>query len=256
MNNFAGSVVGNNTPAFVRRSLIGRGQLSDGVRNLTASLPPPILQLPPEMPLEKLVMSVVSAYKLSLGKDFSFIIDNPVQVRQYVYKLMDAGFDFTNHLNYRGASDIFSLCVLIYPNYYFDYLLAIVRFKLRDYQGSLQLLDNALAKIRQRQALERELATLAKEANFTENFYSFYVSILLFNHQKPKAAAMVDFILKQNLITSPTIILTLLNEYRHTDDRSTTAKIAKAAIVMISNLPDPNLRASLLARVKDILSTR
>lgn len=256
MNNFVGNSSYGNTPAFMRRSLLGRGQISDGMRNLTASLPPPILQLPPGMPLEKLVMSVVNAYKLSLGKDFSLIANNPTQVRQYAYKLMDVGFDFTNNLNYRGASDIFSLCVLIYPNYYFDYLLAIVRFKLRDYQGSLQLLDNALVKIRQRQALERELAILAKEANFTENFYSFYVSILLFNHQKPKAAAMVDFILKQNLITSPTTILTLLNEYHHTDDRSTMAKIAKAAIVLISNLPNSDMRASLLSGVKNILSSK
>lgn len=241
-------------PSFVRQSLLGRGRLQGGMRNLTASLPPPILTLPAGMDLAKLVGSVVDAYKIAMGDGFWRLPEDELQRRQYAYKLMDKGFDYTSELNYRAASDIFSLCVLIYPNYYFDYLLAMVRFRLRDYTGSLKLLDRALEQIRARQGLDKELAFLAKEANFGQNFYCFYVTILLFNHQKTKAASMVEFILQHNIVTSPTVMLSLLRQYRSTDDRATLAKIAKTAIVLVSNLGNEEVRSSLLQEIKNILS--
>ena len=65
---------------------------------------------------------------------------------------------------------------------------------------------------------------------------------------------MVEFILQHNIVTSPTVMLSLLRQYRSTDDRATLAKIAKTAIVLVSNLGNEEMRSNLLQEIKNILS--
>jgi hypothetical protein len=246
----------NSAPNFIRRSFDPHIQARIAIantQNLTHRLPP-ILTVTPDVTLDKLIESVLAAYKLELDPPFWQIQDDQSACHDYSTKLMDQGFNYTaNERNFRAASDIFSLCLAVYPNYYYNYLLALVRFKLSDYAGSLTLIEEALAQIRQRQPLITPLAQLIKNTDFTQNFYSFYISCLLFNHHHERAAAIVDFVLEKQVITAPHILFSLVRQYRVTDNKRLLARLSKVTLETIHDLNDQELRKQLLIQLRQVL---
>jgi tetratricopeptide (TPR) repeat protein len=241
-------------PSFVKQSLLGRGRTIGQAKNLTHAIPP-ILTVTPDVSLDRLVGAVVETYRLRVDQPFWQLQHDQAKTRAYALFLMDRGLSFAADRNYRAASDIFSLCVLIDPNYFFDYLLATARFKLGDYHGSLSLMEQALAKIRARQALASELAQFARDSKFSENFYTFYITVLLFNNQLALAKAMVEFVLKQNIVTAPVKLLSLVRQYRITADKQMLAFLSQVALEKINQIVDENIKNQLLLELRQVLAS-
>ena len=240
-------------PSFIKQSLLGHGRTVGQARNLAHTIPP-ILTLTPDLSLDRLVGAVVETYRLRVDQPFWQIQNDSTKTKAYALFLMDRGLSFAAESNYRAASDIFSLCVLIDPNYFFDYLLATARFKLTDFAGSLRLMEQALEKIRSRQVLARELAQFAKDGDFSENFYTFYISVLLFNQQTALANAMVEFVLQQNVVNSPTRLLSLVRQYRTTANKNILARLSQATVTKINQIVDENVKNQLLLELRQVLT--
>jgi tetratricopeptide (TPR) repeat protein len=239
-------------PSFVRQSLVGTMGSSAVGKNM-AMQPPPILILPPDLSLDRLVGSVMDAYGVKLETDFWKLENDEEGQRRFALELFNRGVMMATGGNYRGASDILSLSVLIYPNYYFNYSLSLVRFRLGDYSGALMLMERAMKQIREQQALEKELAEMARKADFSANFYRFYITVLLFNHKREQARAMVEFVLNKKIITKNQTLLELMRQYRVTDDKKTLAKIGKELLSRVHKIGDDEKRGRLLLQVRQVL---
>jgi tetratricopeptide (TPR) repeat protein len=251
----------NNAYDFLRQSITGSPAQSPPSSPADAdSTPdetpiPPILVVPSGMEQDEFIRRIERAYKIDYVPP---VFDPPLTTEQaeieHAIYLMDEGIAMAMVENSAGASDMFSLANILYPNYVFNFLLATTRFNLKDYQGALKFLENALDQIRTGQTLNEEIAAFAQSIDFTEHFYPAYISTLLYNAKFDNAKNIINFVLQKNLLKNVISYFEIMSLLQILGEKSMLAKMAKQVAPLVDSIPDPTEKAAAFNNLRYLLT--
>lgn len=219
------------------------------------NLPPPILTVPLSSDPFTYVQQIETQYQLNYAAEFAQMFpENPQQGNvAHSLRLLDHAIDFLNEENLPAANDLFSLCLILYPNYLYNYFLALTRHQLNDDIGALSLIEEALKQMRERQSLDSELASLSQDIDFAQHFYTLYAILLFQNKKIPDAKAIIQFMLQSQILHDPTIIFSLIEPLQDIQDTATVATLSKVALAEIEKMSNVQEKNELLDNLKTLL---
>ncbi len=235
------------TDSSLRQSISGNGMTLDEVaeneKKSEKLLPPPILLVPPGFRVEDLVTRVEKAYKLDYYHNYFNAPIAETDQTEHALNLMDEGLDFILEHKYRAASDMFSLCLVLENNYFYNYLLALVRVKFGDFYQALELLEKALSQIRARQRINSNLLIVSQKISFTENFYTLYIIALLQNDKVNYVQNIIDFVLNQEIVQSPTLLLNMIKQLLKKEQTNIAMQLFDLTRKAINHINDSKLKS-------------
>ncbi len=192
---------------------------------------PPILVVPPNTSKEEFVGKVEKAYNISEYLVFkNLTTDKTAGEVEHSIRIMDQGIYFLLTKNLYAASDMFSLCVILSSNYFYKYLLALIRFQLADYKNSLFLLESAITQIKEKQVIDLELLDLSKDFNFSENFYELYILSLLYNNKIKEAELITNFAVDKKILQTVEKNIDLIAHFKAINSTKILDKLLKTTM--------------------------
>ncbi len=244
-----------NARDFLRQSIAGSNA------PLLAATPiavPPILVIPPGVGESDFIAKVETAYDLNYHEAFAHVPTDELTASrvEHALLLMDKAIAFALADNYQAASDLFSLCVILDNNYFYNYCLGSVRFYLEDYSGALNLVEKSLQQIRDKQKIDTELMSLSQDLNFAENLYTLYVLSLIFNSKVDRAVKTVHFALSNQILQSPALIIDLIGYFQFFNENEVVAILSKTAMASIEKIEDQEIKDLFLNSLKDLLASK
>ena len=259
----------DNAYSFLRQSIAGNSgtgmqlssdRFSKGQQDVNVQVPsrpvPPILVVPPDMDIKDFVNQIENAYTLDYTQSqFLHAKEDDKQANfQHSILLMDEGLAYMYFNEYRSASDMFSLCVILYPHYFYYFCLATCRYNLGDFSGALEQLRLALDLIRDKQPLPPEIGFIFEQFEFTDAFYGLFIITLLYNNQVDEAKAMADFVLEQDVFTSANTYLEVAVEFSLYGQKTYAAKCIDKAMPYVEQIEDQKVKDSLMSWIEMILT--
>ena len=225
-----------------------------------ANLPPrpipPILTLPPDLDLKDFVNQVEQAYGMNYTQEkYLHDKDDDVDSRiRHAIDLMDEGIVYLSEYNARAASDIFSLCLLLAPNYFYHFCLATARFNIGEYQGALEHLYKTMNLIRVKDPLPEEVAQMADQVPFTDAFYSQFIQCLIFCQKMDEAKKIADFLIEKNVLRVGEAVLEIADTFSLFGERGYAAKITNLVMPAMKEMENKQDQQQILQIIARILT--
>ncbi len=215
---------------------------------------PPILTLPPGVEMLDFVARVENAYNLHYTEDVYLERSrrNPQGNADHALDLLEEGLARLAYYDYAGASDLFSLCVILDPNYFYRFCLATARFNLGDLEGTLSLSQTAMEEIRAGQQLSDGALYYFQKMSFVDGFYNQYIQCLIFLGRTDEAHAMTDFIANGDVFRDYNSYFDLALFYSSFGDLPYAAKMIDKVMPDLEQLP-PEEKNYFLAWIPNIL---
>lgn len=246
-----------NARDFLRDSIAG--DVSGGISqprtnvsrnsNLDGSQIPPILVVPPNIDETNFVAMIEEAYGINIYKNYQNNLSESQKILHSL-DLINIATDYFSNNNYKAASDLLSICAILYPNYFFNYLLALCRYSLQDFSGSLKLINLSISQLKNKQLLTQDLTQLSKETNFLENFYLFYIILLIRNFEISYAKEITQFSLDNKIFNSTESVLTLIKEFSVLQEPETFQQLVIFINQKTSEINDVQIKTKILSELK------
>ncbi|MBQ6154582.1 hypothetical protein IJI99_01750 [bacterium] len=246
----------NNAFSVLRRSIAGRDytqtqktETEEGRREV-----PPILVLPPGMEAREFVARVEEAYGLNYAKERVYSDDDTKAKMEHSFDLMDEGYVDLTLFDYRRASDMFSLALILYDNYFYHFCLAYSRNSLGDFEGALYHLRIAMTQLREKQEVPDEITYMVQEANFTEEYYALFLRTLIFTGNMEEAKKLADFVLENKIFIDGEYALDAASVFGLFDEKQYAAKLLETIKSDLEKEKDPEIKKHLTEFIKRILT--
>lgn len=249
-----------NARDFLRNSIAGdvNNGLSQPQTNATDSdfdLPPLPILVPPST-IDTFDFIVQEEKKLGLDFYQSYQNLSPEQrattTHEHSLKLLNFALSHLKDESLELANNAFSLIILLSSNYFYNYLFALIRYNLEDYESAFALINTAYSQITDRQTLPPQLSDLAKQTHFVEYFYTLYLTLASKQQPQTQSKAILNYVIEHHLIQTPDLLLLLLLQFN--DDKKTINLLAKEAITLISSLTNQESKNQLTSNLKTILT--
>jgi len=216
---------------------------------------PPILTLPPGADLLDFVGRVERAYDIHYTDD-KYVdpsLRGPEGNSEHALDLLDDAAVRMSFADYAAASDLFSLCVILAPNYFYHFCLASARYHMGDFDGTLTYSRLALEGIRSNEELSDGIHFYLDQMDFVDAFYFQFIESLIFTGNLDEAKSMTDFVVSGNVFQAAQSYLDLACDYSLIGELAYAAKLIDRLMPYIGEL-DEKRRAILLAWIPNILA--
>lgn len=238
-----------NARDFLRDSIAGNtsGGISQPKANASGDFTTyPILFPNQGQSIENFIVSTEQNLNLSFYKNYQSYDEKTNFLHSLA--LFNEAVNSIKNTNYKQASDLFSLIIVLSPNYFYSYLFALIRYSLSDNVSALNLLNVAQKQIAEGVKLAPELINFTQAINFNENYYVFYLMNLIDNNQTTTAEQFLDFILEHHLLKNITLLLRLIYSFSY--NKVKVKALIQEVIPLISEVTDLNLKKDLTEKLK------
>ncbi|MBQ6449443.1 hypothetical protein IJJ08_00875 [bacterium] len=216
---------------------------------------PPILTLPPGVEMLDFVGRVERAYDLHYTDEKYVAADmrTPEGNAEHAVELMDHAAVYMAMANYPAASDIFSLCLILSPNYFYHFCLASARFQMGDFEGALVHERAALDGIRAKEQLSTGLMYYFDQLQFVDTFYFQLIECLIYTGNLDEAKKMTDFVVDGNFFELAQTYLDLACDFSLIGELAYAAKLIDRVMPYLDELNE-EARQFALAWIPNILA--
>lgn len=216
---------------------------------------PPILTLPPGVELLDFVGRVERAHDIHYTDDKYVRPEwrTPEGNEEHAIDLLDDAMVRMSFADYAAASDIFSLCVILAPNYFYHFGLASARYHMGDFEGALVYERAALERIRKNEQLSTEIMFYFDQVDFVDTFYFQFIECLIFTGNLDEAKKMTDFVVSGNFFQIAQSYLGLACDFSLLGELGYAAKLIDRVMPYIDELEEPR-RQFVLEWIKNILA--
>ena len=216
---------------------------------------PPILTLPPGVELLDFVGRVERAYDLHYTDEKYVAADMRTSEgnAEHAVELFEEGLAAITIGDYARASDMFSLCVILDPNYFYHFALANIRYNLADFEGNVAQTRIVLEQLRAGQKLSAGAGYYYSQTDFVDTLYVNYTISLIYTGNLDEAKRMVDFILSDIVLVNGISYIKIAHEFSAIGQLPTAAKLVERVANHLDALPNQESRDFVLRWIQSIL---
>ena len=219
---------------------------------------PPILVVPDGMDKYEFVAQVERAHGLDFsGEEFMQPAASEEEQKkkdeEHAVAIMADGLVSMGEEDLARASDMFSLCIIISPNYLYRFLLGVTRYYLFDMDSALLEFNEVVESVRREDVLPAQVMPVYYEIMFADDLYSLLIKALLHTNKLQQARQMADFVVKQSVFADAETYLTTAWMFMVYDDKTTAAKLVEKVLPSLQEM-DEQTRALAMDSVQRILN--